>query len=71
MLLQLPTWIVLSKAAMLPHATLGEVNASNLHIVQGEGQEVRGPLSLIQTRIYIATINHTFFKQQTTFFVEN
>jgi hypothetical protein len=52
------TWIVLCKAAMLPHAALGEVNASNLHIVQGEGEEVRGPLSLIQTRIYVAAINY-------------
>ena len=43
---------------MLPHATLGEVNASDLYIVQGEGQEVRGPLSLIQTRIYVAAINY-------------
>jgi hypothetical protein len=52
-----PTWIVLGKAAMLPHAALGEVNAADLHIVQGEGQEVRGPLSLIQPRIYIKIIN--------------
>jgi hypothetical protein len=58
MLLRPATWIVLGKAAMLPHATLGEVNASDLYIVQGEGQEVRGPLSLIQTRIYVANIKH-------------
>ncbi len=68
MLLLLATWIVLGKAAMLPHAALREVNASDLYIIQGEGEEVRGPFSLIQTRIYIATSNP--FLESSDFFGE-